>query len=79
MVTGQSDLLVEGIELTVGFGQWRFGLADFEMSADPAIQALLRQVDLAEARTMINAARVIGARSARPAIEAYVKAIEAGE
>lgn len=54
-----------------------------QLSMRPAsigpVKALLRQVDLGEVRTMINAGRVIGARSARPAIEAYVKGLDAEE
>ena len=37
------------------------------------VKALLRQVDLAEARAVIDAARAAGARSARPALEAWLQ------
>ena len=37
------------------------------------VKALLRQVELAEARAVIDAARVAGARSARPGLEAWMQ------
>ena len=43
LVAGQGNFFVEAVELTVGFRQRRFGLADFEMGADTGIQATLGQ------------------------------------
>lgn len=54
-----------------------------QLSMRPAsigpVKALIRQVDLGDVRAVMEAARAKGARSARGALEAYVKAIDAGE
>jgi phosphotransferase system enzyme I (PtsP) len=39
------------------------------------VKALLRQVELAEARAVIEHARAAGASSARPALEAWLHAL----
>ena len=36
MISTEGDFFVQRIDLTVGFRQWRLGLADFEMGADAA-------------------------------------------
>ena len=54
-----------------------------QLSMRPAsigpVKALIRQIDLGDVRAVLEAARAKGARSARGALEAYVKAIDAGE
>lgn len=45
LIAAQGDGFVQGVELAVGLGQWCLGLADFEMGADAAVQALVRQVE----------------------------------
>lgn len=54
-----------------------------QLSMRPAsigpVKALIRSVDLGDVRAVMEAARAKGARSARGALEAYVKAIDAGE
>ncbi|MNS79479.1 hypothetical protein D3C72_1131350 [compost metagenome] len=45
LVATQGDFFIQRIELTMGFRQWRFGLADFEMRADSAVQTFLRQIE----------------------------------
>ncbi|MNZ16833.1 hypothetical protein D3C78_338140 [compost metagenome] len=43
LIAGQGNFFVQAVELAVGFRQRRFGLADFEVSADAGIQAALGQ------------------------------------
>ncbi len=45
MVAAQGDVLVQCIELAVGFRQRRLGLADFELGADTTGQTPLRQIE----------------------------------
>lgn len=45
LIAAQGDGLLQRINLPVGLGQWRFGLTDFEMRADPAFEATLRQIE----------------------------------
>ncbi|MNT13005.1 hypothetical protein D3C72_1479590 [compost metagenome] len=44
LVAAQGDFFIQCIDLPMGFRQRRFGLTDFEMSADAAVQAFLRQL-----------------------------------